>query len=1115
DVHWIEVEYREDVLNGYVDVSLTPFPVLTLKTGKGAHYNWGYGSPASGYPSDYFVADIDQSGTYAKGDYFLQTFADDGVKVEVDGETKINRWTDYTGGMEKALWLGVAEGQHTVKTRYLENVAAAGVFSDVVPFGSWLAYYYPNDSLSGMPAAAKVISTDKLSEKFPGSPAEGIGADHFSARYTTAKRIAAGDYVLRMNADDGLRVFVDGKLVADRWNKNGESTIKLKISDRTDAKAGEQDIHWVEVEYHENVLNGNVDVSLSPLKEEMNDTWVGEFYPNRTFEGNPYIIGGNSASNKLSSINFNWNLASPFPEIPADNFSARFSKKVLLETGSYLFTVNADDKVRVLLDNQVIMDYWSSNNYSKNRNVVYVSGGEHTLVVEYQEDILQARLSFDYEKISSNKVFYQAAEQVENNWAYGGPSGFPVDGFEAYFDQSRTLPSGDYFMETLADDRAVTKVDGEVKIDNGDNAPGQVNQALLLNMKSGYHDITTNYYEKVDKAYIYSHILPLGNWVAYYYPYNTFSGQPIAAKTISPSGAYNSLSENNALGSPVPGQVPVDNFSAIYRTAKRLPAGEYVIRSKADDKIRVYIDGQLAYDGWTPVDFSQESIKVSITDRNVTNSAEKDIHWIEVQYSEQTGQSYLDFTILPLKEVFASDQWVGMFYSNKTLSGNPYIVGGIGAEQPINTLNFDWGFGSPHNRLPADGFSAKFIKKAFYNSGLYQINVSADDGVRVYVDGQKIIDSWKDGINTSYSNFWLEQGNHEIVVEYYDLSSSAKLNVDMTEIAPEGGMFVSSVKLPVYRSYEELADYTIHLTFYNPSYTRYFELGYGEIVNILEVKNYAAKIRTQDGRVGWVHKDYLESNLTDDFWLVKEGRTLRSQADVKSSNIGFIPSFSKVYLLDHVTTSGPDYTEWYYVQTESGQRGWIWGALSTSGNSGYNIIKYNFSQGGTVTNEVNIFTPLNTKANVTADQINAFINFKTGGKKTLMTGMGYAYLIAQEQSGLNAIYLLAHSGLETGWGTSVISNTKYNFYGIGAIDSKPDEGAYNYSTPEGGIIAGASWISKNYPIRPGDTDDKIPYYQPTIDNMRNDNSWHQYASDEAWAAKIGFFAQEFYNFINR
>jgi beta-N-acetylglucosaminidase len=108
-----------------------------------------------------------------------------------------------------------------------------------------------------------------------------------------------------------------------------------------------------------------------------------------------------------------------------------------------------------------------------------------------------------------------------------------------------------------------------------------------------------------------------------------------------------------------------------------------------------------------------------------------------------------------------------------------------------------------------------------------------------------------------------------------------------------------------------------------------------------------------------------------------------------------------------------------------------------------------------VTNQIDIYTPLNTQANVTADQINRFINYIVAGRNSVMTGMGDAYLKAQQESGLNAVYLLAHSGLESNWGTSLITSTKFNFYGSGAIDSAPLFGAYNYSTPKGGIIEGA------------------------------------------------------------
>ena len=38
---------------------------------------------------------------------------------------------------------------------------------------------------------------------------------------------------------------------------------------------------------------------------------------------------------------------------------------------------------------------------------------------------------------------------------------------------------------------------------------------------------------------------------------------------------------------------------------------------------------------------------------------------------------------------------------------------------------------------------------------------------------------------------------------------------------------------------------------------------------------------------------------------------------------------------------------------------------------------------------------------------------------------------------VNALYLMAHAIHESGWGTSILAQTKHNLYGINAVDSDP------------------------------------------------------------------------------
>ncbi|RTR36418.1 hypothetical protein EKG37_02355, partial [Robertmurraya yapensis] len=1118
--HTIKVEYFEGIGGAHLKLTYRAFPVLA-KADQDVHYNWGYGSPV-GFPNDYFMGVFDQSRHFARGDYFVQTFADDAVKVEVDGKSVIDRWdgTGY-GTRAQSLLLGQTEGQHTVKTHYYENVGAAIMFSDIVPFDSWLAYYYENRDVAGYPTAAKVISPvgaqKNLYEDFGADgPVPGYKKDNFSAKYTTAKRLPAGEYILRTKADDGVRVYVDGKLVLDRWTNSSlrEDVTKIQIGDKSGVDADEKDIHWIDVEYFDATELGKIDFSIAPFQQEIENTWLGEYYPNTTLSGYPYVVGGNSSASKISNIDFNWGSGSPLSTIPNDRFSARFTRTVNLESGTYLFTVNSDDGVRIKVDNKIVLDAWQNGDFNNRmQEAVYLESGEHLFEVEYLENIGDAKLLLNYQKLTSSKVFYDYEKQISYNWGSKGPDGFASDNFEAIFDQSQALKAGDYHIQTMADDGVRVEVDGQLKIDRLSPSGGQADLALLMNSQSKEYNIKTQYFEATGNAFIYSHVLPFGDWVAYYYPNTNLGGSPVGTKVIRKT-EDKLLSDINNLSSPISGTVPEDNYSAVYRTAQRITSGQYIIRARADDGIRVYIDGALALDRWSSGSFDEDAVTFTVQDRNVSDPKEKDVHWIEVHYYEGTGNGNVELDIKPLNSIFNTDQWVGELFPTTDLTGNQVILGGVGSEEPIRDLKFNWGLGKPHNLIPADRFSARFTKKAHFNGGTYQIRTLSDDGIRVKVDGEVKIDSWIDS-GTDYvdSTLYLGSGVHEIVVEYYDNVEAAVLDVEIVNMTEQSYKFVSAANLPAYRSFEELTDYRKHLVIYNPSYTRLFELEYGDSVKILEERQYAARILTGDGKEAWIQKDYLESDLLEDLWLVKDGRTLRSSSTTSSSNIGWVPTGAKVRILDYEYTPGVTHTEWYQVQTESGQRGWIWGAIATSGNSGFNLIKYEFHKIGAVTNDITLFTPLTTKSNVTAEQINRFIDYKTQGRKSVMKGMGETYIKAQEASGLNAIYLLAHSGHETAWGTSIIASSKYNFYGIGAIDSAPVEGALDYSTPEGGIILGAKWISDNYVIRSWDTDQSYPYYQPTLDNMKFDKGWHQYATDEAWGPKIVRYVQEFNEFI--
>lgn len=253
-------------VNVYASTSCSKVYNQTIKD---VHYNWGAGSP-KGVCSDYFTAYFDQTRDFAAGDYFVQTYADDGVKVEFDGKYPINRWNDPIN-IYRAFVPQVSKGIHQMKTHFRENKGNAAIFSDIVPFDTWLAYYYSSTSPSGIPKTAKLIAstgTNKMLLDNNGVNApSGVPTDNFSARYVTAKHLKEGDYVIKVKADDGVRVYIDGQLKIDGWinSSSKEKTAKVSVKNSTtQTNTRLKDAHWVEVQYYEKTGVSKVEVSIEP-----------------------------------------------------------------------------------------------------------------------------------------------------------------------------------------------------------------------------------------------------------------------------------------------------------------------------------------------------------------------------------------------------------------------------------------------------------------------------------------------------------------------------------------------------------------------------------------------------------------------------------------------------------------------------------------------------------------------------------------------------------------------------------------------------------------------------------------------------------------------------------
>lgn len=118
--------------------------------------------------------------------------------------------------------------------------------------------------------------------------------------------------------------------------------------------------------------------------------------------------------------------------------------------------------------------------------------------------------------------------------------------------------------------------------------------------------------------------------------------------------------------------------------------------------------------------------------------------------------------------------WQAQYWDNNELRGSPRV----NTTESGLYLVRHWGWGNGPHGLPADNWSARFVKTVYFPGGFYRFHCHKDDACRLYIDGQLRIDQWWD--SSFEGGDWggnLSAGNHEIKVEYYEKTGYAALEV--------------------------------------------------------------------------------------------------------------------------------------------------------------------------------------------------------------------------------------------------------------------------------------------------------------------------------------------------
>lgn len=132
--------------------------------------------------------------------------------------------------------------------------------------------------------------------------------------------------------------------------------------------------------------------------------------------------------------------------------------------------------------------------------------------------------------------------------------------------------------------------------------------------------------------------------------------------------------------------------------------------------------------------------------------------------------------ILSLSPAFACDapakRFCVDFFKGTDLDGKPLYTG----KAPY--IKYNWANRSPARGVAKDNFSARWSGQFDFKDGEYEFRALADDGVRILLDGQPILDHWQEG---AVSEYLVEvnpgAGKHLVEVEYFDAVGNAQVQV--------------------------------------------------------------------------------------------------------------------------------------------------------------------------------------------------------------------------------------------------------------------------------------------------------------------------------------------------
>ena len=443
-------------------------------------------------------------------------------------------------------------------------------------------------------------------------------------------------------------------------------------------------------------------------------------------------------------------------------------------------------------------DSWSDGGGTAHDIATPANDTTYTAVYRVASGSIGAGAGLDAEYFDNKDFTGASVRRVDRtvNFAWGGAPapGIGADTFSVrWTGQVQAQFTGTHTFYTQSDDGVRLWVNGQLLVNNWTNHALTENSGTIALTAGQRYDIRMEFY---DNAY---HAAAKLLWSGTSTPKSVVPGSQLygaAGPGPGPSGDgltaeyYDNLdftalsvtrvdavvNFNWGTGAPASG-MGSNSFSVRWSGEVEPQFSEtYTFYTQSDDGVRLWVNGQLVVDNWTDHALTENGGTITL--------AGGQRYAVRMEFYDNTGAAVAKLlwssastpkALVPQSRLFSGGGipgtgLTGEYYENLDLTS-------LQITRVDPAVDFDWGTGGPASGVTGETFSVRWtgeIEAAF--TEVYTFFTQSDDGVRLWVNGQLVVDNWTNHALTENSGtIPLAAGQrYAIRLEFYEDGGSAE-----------------------------------------------------------------------------------------------------------------------------------------------------------------------------------------------------------------------------------------------------------------------------------------------------------------------------------------------------